>query len=64
MSDWIEHDGSAWPKQAERGDALEVRFRDGIEILVDTDGMPEGTNLFKWYDTNLDIVAYRIVDPT
>lgn len=36
MGEWIEHDGSEWPKHAKPEDLVIIRFKDGVEAPFDT----------------------------
>lgn len=70
-ADWIEHDGSEWPKHAKPEDRVIVRFRDGYESrdtysvkFFHGGGGPKGSNWY-WDPSNrlveVEIAAYRVV---
>lgn len=56
-SDWIEHDGGAWPLSSER---IVVRYRDGFESLVPRPAVEYKGNA-RHEGNEFDLIAYRVV---
>lgn len=79
MGEWIEHDGSEWPKHAKPEDSVIVRFKDGVEgefpvSVLEFHGFGDkGSSNWYWdpRDNHMianltHIVAYKVVsdDPS